>query len=304
MNTPGTGIAAGRLGVVLLVAVALLCMGQTYEQDEPRGTWERIRDRIEGNKPLPPADELFQQAEERFYGKVTAYGKMIRKVFGEESWAFKNLPLVKRKNEQKAKDLYQRLVDNYPFSKYAPIAELRIADCHYKLEEYEQAAILYRQFTKMHPRRDEVPYAIYQEGMCYYERMRKPSRDQDHTRDAVRALSEMLSRFPDHEKSEDAREKLAEARTRLARHELLVADFYFKTEEYWSAAPRYQGVHEGYPGLGFDERAMYREASCYDRLGKNITARDAYGELLDRFPEGEYANEARQRIESLEAEED
>ena len=36
---------------------------------------------------------------------------------------------------------FQKLKDWYPFSKYAILAELKIADSHYHLEQYEEAVL-------------------------------------------------------------------------------------------------------------------------------------------------------------------
>ena len=59
---------------------------------------------------------------------------------------------------------FQKLKDWYPFSKYAILAELKIADAHYHLDQYEEAIFAYEEFEKLHPRNEAVPYVIYQIG--------------------------------------------------------------------------------------------------------------------------------------------
>jgi outer membrane protein assembly factor BamD len=65
-------------------------------------------------------------------------------------------------NYGKAIDKFQRLKDYYPFSKYAILAELKIADAHYQREEYEEAIFAYENFENLHPRNEATPYVIYQ----------------------------------------------------------------------------------------------------------------------------------------------
>ena len=59
---------------------------------------------------------------------------------------------------------FQQLKDWYPFSKYAILAELKIADSQYHLKNYEEAIFAYEEFEKLHPRNEAIPYVIYQIG--------------------------------------------------------------------------------------------------------------------------------------------
>ncbi len=290
--------AARGLAVLLVFALCWFVPGPA-PADEP-SLWEKIKAVFEKKEPpLPPVEDVYNEAMAYFTGRETRYGALVRKVHGEESWAYENFWGVKRTNYTKAREAFQKVIDNYPFSKYAALSEIRVADCHFQLDEYEQAAALYRYFIKMHPRHEEVPHAIYHEGLCHYERMLKPGRDQTHTEDAERLFKELLSFYPESEYSTDAKEKLEEVRTRLARHELRVAEFYFKKKEYWSAAARYRGVHARYGGLGFDAEAMFQEAACYDEMGKEDRARLIYDLVSGRYGDEEYGRRAKERLEEI-----
>jgi outer membrane protein assembly factor BamD len=293
--------AAGAARVLALMLAALFLLSAQSRREKWHDWSVKARQTLKKGKvkPIKPVEDLFNDAEAYFNGRETWYGKLVRKTWGADSRAYKKLPGVKRKNFQTAKDLYQQVMDNYPFSKYAPVAELRIADCHYKLEEYEEAAVWYGQFSKMHPRRDEVPYALFQEGMCHYRQMLKAPRDQDQTKQALATFLDLAARFPDDPYAKDAQEKIKDCKRRLAEHELLVADFYFKHRDYWAAAARYQGIWRTYPGLGFDDHAMYMEGSCYDALGKSDLARTAYERDAAAFPDGEYGKKARDRLRPM-----
>jgi outer membrane protein assembly factor BamD len=66
---------------------------------------------------------------------------------------------------------YTDLKDWYPFSKYAILAELKIADAHFNLEEYDEALVAYDSFERMHPRNEAVPYVINQIGLCWFNQI-------------------------------------------------------------------------------------------------------------------------------------
>jgi len=302
-KTPIRGAAVQKMGIAFLAALFLTAppagsWAQGLADEQKPGFFERLRGGVEKEEMLPPVEDVYKEAEAFYHGRETWYGRLVRKVHGEDSWAYRRLPGVKRKNVLKARELYRQVVDNYPFSRYAAPSELKLADCSYKLEEYGQAAVLYRQFAKMHPKRDEVPYALYQEAMCHYERMLKPARDQESTREAEAVFRELIDRFPASEHAAKAEKKLEECRKRLAKHELLVAGFYFDHKEYWAAAARYRGLYRSYPGLGFDDQAMFMEASCYQELGKLDQAAMIYKTVAGRF-EGEYAERAGRRLDRI-----
>lgn len=293
----GTKISAAVMARLVLVAAAFFLAAPAAGEDD--GWWQGLKSRLEQEGPLPAAEEVYEKAESFYKGRETLYGELVRKTWGRDSWAYRKLPGVKSKNALKAKELFQKVVDNYPFSRFSAPSELRIADCHYRLDEYEEAAVLYRQYIKMHPRSEEVPYAIYKEAMCHYERMRKPSRDQDHTMQAEVIFMELMETHPESEYAKKAGQKLAEVRKGLCEHELLVAEFYFDNREYWAAAARYKGVYQTYPDLGFDAEALYMEGVCYKSLGKRRMAKSRYETLMRSFPESDYAKKAEERLKAI-----
>jgi len=53
----------------------------------------------------------------------------------------------------------------YPYSPYATLAQIRIADAYYQKGEYEQASVEYDEFIKRHPAHEEIPHAYYRSGL-------------------------------------------------------------------------------------------------------------------------------------------
>ena len=113
-----------------------------------------------------------------------------------EELAWDGMDAYDNGNYGKAIEKFQKLKDIYPFSKYAILAELKIADAHYQREEYEEAIFEYENFEGLHPRNEAIPYVIYQIGRSYYDQIDTTDRDQTSARKAFEAFQRLQKQFP------------------------------------------------------------------------------------------------------------
>ena len=146
-----------------------------------------------------------------------------------------------------AEEIFQKVRDRYPFSPYATLAELRLADCKFYMGDYDEAILLYEEFEKLHPTNEAVTYVIFQEGSCYYRLMEGPDRDQTFTHKLIETYERLLNRYPDSPYSYEARKRMAEAKNRLAQHEVLVARWYIRTGQAPQAKNRLETALDLYP---------------------------------------------------------
>lgn len=143
---------------------------------------------------------------------------------------------------------YTDLKDWYPFSKYAILAELKIADAHFHLEEYPEAIAAYENFEKMHPKNEAVPYIINQIAMCWFNQIDTIDRDETPAKKAMAEFERLVRLFPENDYSQEALAHIDACIDNMASHELYVAAFYNKTEKYEAALKRYQYIVENYAG--------------------------------------------------------
>ena len=59
----------------------------------------------------------------------------------------------------------------FPYSRYAALAELRMADCDYVQQKYVEAIAGYRQFIRFHPTHEDVPYATFRIALSNYRQV-------------------------------------------------------------------------------------------------------------------------------------
>lgn len=158
---------------------------------------------------------------------------------------------------QKAIEYFQALKEEHPLSPYAPLAEIGIADSYYSDKKYGDAEANYSDFINLHPTNTNIPYAMYQIGMCHFEQMSSVDRDQTETVKAKKEFEKLVSRFPESKFSMMAEKVLRECKRRLAEHEFYVGEFYFKNDQYKAALKRFELIAREYPNLGLDYKTAY-----------------------------------------------
>lgn len=163
---------------------------------------------------------------------------------------------------------YTDLKDWYPFSKYAILAELKIADAHFHLEQYDEAIMGYNAFEKMHPRNDAVPYVINQIGMCWFKQINTIDRDDTPAKNALAQFQRLLEQYPGNQYEESAQKNIKKCLENIIDHELAVANFYYKTKQYKSALKRYEYIVEHFPGTEQSKTALNKIPKCSELANK------------------------------------
>jgi outer membrane protein assembly factor BamD len=180
----------------------------------------------------------------------------------------------------------------YPYSKFASLADLRIADTNFERGKFVEAVDGYRAFLKLHPNHEEAPYSMFRIGEAYYEQIPSdwwflpPSaeKDQGNTRLAISAFRDFLGRYPTSKNGTDGKRRLNECRRKLADHEMYVARFYMRHEHWVAAAGRAEGIVRDYPSLGLDAEALWISADAHFRADERTAAKASAERLQKDFP--------------------
>jgi outer membrane protein assembly factor BamD len=199
----------------------------------------------------------------------------------------------------RAIELFQEVIDNYPYSEHAVLAEIKIADIYFDQEKYEQASSYYQDFVELHPKHAQVPYALYRHGLCSARRMGRIDQDQEATRTAIAQFEVLLERYPDSEYAGDARARLAEATDRLALHDVYVGDFYLQRGECWAAAARYRTALTEYPQHSSRLQTMRSLAAAFRCAGSDDEAVALLARILAEQPEGELREEVEGTLRAM-----
>ena len=199
----------------------------------------------------------------------------------------------------KAISYFQEVIDNFPYSDLATEAELRIADTYFAQEKYEESKSYYQDFVELHPSHDRVPYAIYRNGLCSFERIRDADRDQGPTREAVVQFQALLQNYPNSEHADDAQRRLDQALGVLASRDLQVGDYYFEQAQYHAAIRRYQRALDSHPEHAGNDRTIARMGLALARLKRSSEAAAVLGQVQSRPLDEELAAQVEQALVSL-----
>ncbi|MFH1092440.1 MAG: outer membrane protein assembly factor BamD [Pseudomonadota bacterium] len=180
---------------------------------------------------------------------------------------------------------FQQLKDRYPYSRYAILAELKIADALYLRKDYIEAAEAYKEFERLHPKNEAVPYVIYQQGMCHFNQSNGPERDQVPTVQAIQTFTRLRQIYPDSKFAGMASARLAETQRTLAGHEFLVGQFYFNMEAYKAALGRFLSLIKNYPDTGYHGRALDYIRICRLKIAEKKGKEKAKTYAPERPPE-------------------
>jgi outer membrane protein assembly factor BamD len=158
---------------------------------------------------------------------------------------------------KKAIESFQRVQEEYPLSKLAIMAEVGIADAFFSNGDYLEAEMSYEDFMNMHPNHENLPYIMYQLGMCHYKQMSDIDRDPSEAQKAREKFERLIARFPSSRFSFMGKKRLRECMRRLGEHEFYVGHFYFKMKKYNAALKRFETVSKQYANLGMDYKVSY-----------------------------------------------
>jgi len=146
-----------------------------------------------------------------------------------------------------ALEYFEEILDRYPFSAEATLAELKAADCNYLMGHYIEAFTLYEQFEERHPTNEAIPYVMFQKAMTHYQRMDRVDRDTSSASEAIKLFDQLLRAYPDSPYTAEAQTRISEASEFLADHEYSVAQFYVRTKKYSQAEKRLHYLLTMYP---------------------------------------------------------
>lgn len=118
---------------------------------------------------------------------------------------------------------FAELKAKFPYSKYAALAELRIADALFEQGKFLESIDAYRSFLRFHPTHQDVPYATFRIAESYFEQIPADwwflppvaEKDQANIRLSLSAYRDFLNHHPDLSQTENGSKRLSACRARL-----------------------------------------------------------------------------------------
>ena len=213
--------------------------------------------------------------------------------------------LVAKKKWFQAREYYRQLVDNYPQSNYRPDAKLGLGDTYLGEKSAESLVLAqneFREFLTFYPTNPRADYAQFKLGMCHFQQMLAPDRDQTETREAVAELALFVQRYPQSALQEEGRQKLRVAQTRLSESEYKVGYFYWRNKWYPGAIDRFRAVLKSDPDYPKRDAIYFHLGDSLVKMGRRAEAIPYFDRLVKEFERSEYLAKAQLALKEQPAE--
>lgn len=197
----------------------------------------------------------------------------------------------------RAQEAYQALETRFPFGQYAEQSQLEVISAYYQNSEYDRAVAAADRFIRLHPDHPEVDFAYYYKGLSNYDANRTlidrffsidlSKRDPGAARNAFNDFATLVSKYPESRFAADARARMVHLRNLLARHEVHVANYYFKRGAYTAAANRGKFVVEHYQETPAVSDGLAIMVQAYRLMDMTDLANQALTVLRKNYPDHE-----------------
>lgn len=211
-----------------------------------------------------PVDDMYNQAMDR----------MVEERYGQAATTF------------------DQVESQHPYSIWATKAQLMSAYAQYENGNYDEAIVGADRFIQLHPGNRDVAYAYYLKAISYYVQIVDVERDQKTTELALKALDDVVRRFPDTKYARDAKLKLDFTRDHLAGKEMEIGRYYLTRGQYLAAMNRFKRVIDKYQTTTHVPEALERLVECDLALGLTAEAKQNAAVLGYNYPGSEWYGDA------------
>ncbi|NQY35298.1 MAG: outer membrane protein assembly factor BamD [Alteromonadaceae bacterium] len=199
-------------------------------------------------------------------------------------------------------NLYQRAIQllsaidtRYPYGPISHQVQIDLIYAYYKSGNAAQGTALADRFLRLNPTHPNIDYVYYMRALINLSTetnlfqnlagIERSDRDPTASRDAFNDFKIILTDHPQSKYAADARMRMIEIKSRLAKYELSVAKFYLKREAYASAANRGRYIVEYYSPSEEVEQALEIMVVCYEKLGLVELKNNARQVLAANYPD-------------------
>jgi outer membrane protein assembly factor BamD len=160
----------------------------------------------------------------------------------------------------------------YPYSQYAKEAEMLQADAYFNSRKFTEAIVAYEEFLRRNPSDEKVPFAHFRVASSYDKQApEEEDREQYFTQKALDKYALFIENYKNSGHWNEAKERFAILKRRLADHHHFVASFYFRKEKFEAALGRYLFLEKNYPEYAeYVQVSREKAAICYQELANEL----------------------------------
>ncbi|MBU1912525.1 MAG: outer membrane protein assembly factor BamD [Candidatus Omnitrophica bacterium] len=160
--------------------------------------------------------------------------------------------------KDKAIEIFKAVADNAPYGKYADLAKLKAGLAYKDIRDYDSAILMFKDLIDRYPNSSVIDKARFQLAECSKLLSVKPEYDQTPTNLARREFEDFLKKHPDSEMAPDAKQVVDKLKSREAENAYETAKFYEARKAPESAVIYYKDIVQNYPDTEWAKKARER----------------------------------------------
>lgn len=219
--------------------------------------------------------------------------------FDAEKFFTRGNKLIDDKEYAEARTVLLEVRNRDLTKKFAPLAQLRIADSYVKEDEPELAVAEYRKFLEMYPDHKNASYAQYQVAMVYFNQIESPERGYSGAASALAEFEKLKRDFPRNPYKELIEIRMEKCLNVMADYEFLVGEFYMKKGAYAPAIGRFEGLLKKFPDYKKQEKVLMDLAQSYKQIGQKEKSVEILNSIIEKYPNSPFASDARKELSRL-----
>jgi len=203
---------------------------------------------------------------------------------------------LEKKNFEEARASFLEIKNRDMSMKYAPLAQLKIADSYVKDGQPELAIAEYQKFLEAYPDHKYASYAQYQIASIYFDQIEDPERGYSGAAKALKEFEKLKKMYPRNPYKEIIDLKIERCRSTMANYEYLVGEFYYKKGSYNAAVNRFEGLLKTYPDYKKEADVLFYTGLSYKNLGQRDKALEYLQRLIEKYPNNKLTADAKKEL--------
>ena len=167
----------------------------------------------------------------------------------------------------------------YPQSIWASRSVLMAAYSYYTQDYYGDAISELKRFIRNYPANDNLDYAYFLLGICYYELIVDEKKDLSSLLNSKKYFDIVIKKYPNTDFALDAKFKLDLIANILASKEIYIGKYYMSKKKWIPAINRFRNVVNNYEKTEYVEEAIHRLVEVNYMIGLESEAKK-YAALL------------------------
>ncbi len=181
--------------------------------------------------------------------------------------------------------------------KYAPLAQLRIADSYIRDADPDHGIEEYRKFLELYPDNPRASFAQYEIAMAYFSQIEGADRGLTAAQKALQEFVRLKERYPRNPYREIIELRVQKCRKVMAEGEFVVGEFYYKKESYKPAINRFERLLKQFPEYEGADKTLLLLGKSYRAIKMTDKAREEFKTLIDKYPSSRFVKEAMKDIQ-------